>query len=212
MIRIIPVLFALLFAFTASGQKPFTEGVIVYNVKLESPDHQVYNGTYTYTIKGAELRKELHLTNGFEDIVLINGGANTSYSLHTINGTKYAIQLNMDDISRRQEKFKGFVTAGEESGNNIGGVKAFKTKVKYRDGSGGDVYYSKDWFATLPATFERFPEARFIPLSYSYKDDKGITTYFDAAKVDARPVESATFRIPAGYKMISYQEYQQMSK
>lgn len=212
MTRLLPVLFALLFAFTASGQKPFTEGVIIYNVRLESPDHQVYNGTYTYTIKGNELKKELHLTNGFEDVVLINGGANTSYSLHTINGTKYAIQLNMDDIIRRQEKYKGFATSGEQGGNVIGGVKSVKTTVKYKDGSGGEVSYTKDWYATLPATFERFPEARFIPLNYSYKDDKGITTTFDANKVEARPVENATFRIPAGYKMISYQEYQQMSK
>jgi major membrane immunogen (membrane-anchored lipoprotein) len=212
MIRIIPVLFALFLAYTAAAQKPFTEGTIIYKVRLESPDHQVYQGSYTYTIKGNELKKELRLTNGFEDIILINGGSNTTYSLHTINGVKYAIQLSMEDITRRQQKYKGFYTVGEEAGNMVAGLKSYKTKVSYKDGSGGDLYYSKDWYATLPGTFERFPDAKFIPVSYSYADDKGITMSFDADVIEARPVESSLFRIPAGYKMISYKEYQQMSR
>jgi hypothetical protein len=211
--RISSILSALLLSAVASfAQKPFAEGVITYHVRLESPEHKVFTGTYIYTIKGQHLKRELKLNNGFEDVNLVNANDHTSYSLHTINGVKYAIQLNMEDVTRKQAKFAGYSVTGEEANGTLGGVKASRAVMTYKDGSGGEVAYTRDWFVSIPTAFERFPEAHFIPLNYDYVDENGISMRFEALKVDPRPVENAVFRMPAGYKIISYQEYQQLSK
>ncbi len=54
----------MLAGFTATAQKPFTEGVIVYNVELVSPDNTSVKGIYTFSIKDAMIKKELVLENG----------------------------------------------------------------------------------------------------------------------------------------------------
>ena len=38
-----------------------------------------------------------------------------------------------------------------------------------------------------------------------------MTMTFEASKIEAQPVENAVFRIPADYKIISYNEYKEMS-
>lgn len=196
----------------ADAQKPFVEGVIVYKVTLSSPDRKQFKGTYTFTFKETQIRKELKLDNGYQDIELINVGANTVYSLMSSNGKKYAIQLNMSDISKAQERFAGYTMSNEQSNGNVAGCLAHKASLSYRDGSVSEVYYTRDWRPTQSITFERFPDAKFLPLNYSYKDTNGITMHFEADKVSAGPVESALFRIPADYKMISNEEYKQMNR
>src|SRR4051812_3107614 len=76
---------------TVWAQKPFTEGTVVYRVKLESADKKVLKGIYTFTIKGSQIRKELKLNNGYQDIVILNCDNNTVYSIQNRNDKKYAI-------------------------------------------------------------------------------------------------------------------------
>ncbi|MES2703403.1 MAG: hypothetical protein V4649_12230 [Bacteroidota bacterium] len=210
-VTLILVLFCVTIA--ALAQKPFTEGVITYNIKLRSADNQLLTGTYTFTIKADQLRKDLALSNGYRELILINGTDNTYYSLNNVNGTMYAIQHKMADVFKRQEKFKAFAISGEASGSDLNELKTYKAKVKYKTGAEGDVSYTKDWYPCQAFTYERFPDARFLPLSYWYKNEEnGMVMYLDVDKVEAKPVESAIFRIPADYKMITYEESQQLRK
>ena len=195
------------------AQKPFTEGIIVYNVKLESADHREYKGVYTFTFKGPHVKKELKLDNGFSDVVIMDCGVNTVYSLQKRDGKKYAIQLSMSDIVKRQQPFIGFAMSSEESSRkNIAGYAVDKGKVKYKNGSATDIFYSKEWYAPQAVTFERFPDAKFMPMYYAYTDEHGIAMEFEVVSMAMEPVENAVFRIPTEYKMISYDEYKQMSK
>ncbi len=195
------------------AQKPFTEGIIVYNVKLESADHKEYKGVYTFTFKGPHVKKELKLDNGFSDVVIMDCGVNTVYSLQKRDGKKYAIQLSMSDIVKRQQPFTGFAISSEESTRkSIAGYAVEKGKVKYKNGSATEIFYSKEWYPPQAVTFERFPDAKFMPLYYAYTDEHGIAMEFEVVSMDMEPVENAVFRIPTEYKMISYDEYKQMSK
>ena len=196
----------------ARAQKPFTEGVIVFKVTLSSPDRKVFSGTYTFTFKETQIKKELKLDNGYQDIELINVGANTVYSLQNMNGKKYAIQLNISDIAKAQEKFAGYIINNEQGNGSIAGCAAQKGNLTYRDGTVSEIYYTREWRPSQAMTFERFPDAKFLALNFSYKDTNGITMNFAADKVSAGPVESALFRIPADYKMISNEEYKQLTK
>jgi hypothetical protein len=197
----------------AHAQKPFSEGIIVYNVRLQSADQKTYTGLYSFTIKGSQIKKELKLTNGYEEIQVLNCTANQAFSLKSVNGEKYAIQLNMADITKHQAPFIGLSVKNETNNNqNIAGKVTYKATVAYKDGSESEVVYTKEWFPALTVTFDRFPDVRFLPLSFTYKDERGATMQFDAVKVEAQPVENAIFRIPTDFKMIRYEEYQSMRR
>jgi hypothetical protein len=198
----------------AYAQKPFTEGTIIYKVKLLSTDNNEIDGTYTFTFKGDNIRKELKLNNGYEDVVLINANAGTIYSLQSQAGKKYAIELNMADVRKAQERYAGFIMLNEESSRkNIAGCNSiYKGNISYKDGSSAEVYYTKEWFPSQSFTFDRFPSARFFPMTFTYKDENNITMRFEATQFLPGPVESGIFRIPADYKMISNTEYKQLNK
>ena len=211
--RVVVVFLLLLTAAQATAQKPFTEGVIVYNIKLVSAEHKEFKGVYTFTFKGPHVKKELQLENGYSDIVVIDCGTSTVYSLQNRNGKKYAIKLSMADMLKRQEAYAGFKISNEVSDrNNIGGYAVYKGRVKYKNGADADIWYSKDWYPVQPVTFERFPDAKFMPMHYAYTDEHGIAMDFEVKSMEVGPVENAVFRIPADYKMISYEEYRQLSR
>jgi len=200
-------------AAVAMGQKPFTEGTITYKIKLQTPDQKVFAGTYTFTIKDVQIRKELKLDNGYSDIQLLNCSAASVYSLQNRDGKKFAIQLSMSDMQRNQQQYTGFSTNNEQPDKtNIAGYAVQKANVSYKNGGNADVYYTREWKPTQTITFERFPDAKFLPLNFSYKDDKGMSMQFVAEQVAAGPVESAMFRIPGDYKMISNEEYKKLCK
>lgn len=211
--KLFGVLFFLIAGIVCQAQKPFTEGTVVYNVTLSSQANQTFSGTYTFFIKGNLIRKEIKLNNGYQDIVLLNCGNNKVYSLQNKNGKKYAIELSMQELQKRQARFDGFKLANETTdAKKIAGYAIYKANVKYADGSSPEVYYTKEWQPTETITFERFPNARFLPVRFSYTDEHGMTMTFEAQKIDLEPVENSRFRIPADYKMISYKEYKELSE
>jgi len=180
---------------------------------LKSPDGKVYKGDYTFTFKGPHVKKELELDNGFEDVVLIDCGTSKVYSLQNRNSKKFAIQISMEEIVKRQSAFIGFTISDQESSKTeIAGFAVNKGKVSYKDGSAAEIFYSKDWYPLQSISYERFPGAKFLPMSYSYTDEHGISMDFEADKLTLEPVENAVFRIPPEYKMISYEEYKELSK
>lgn len=199
---------------TAHAQKALTEGTVKYKVVFENANHQKFNGMYVFTFKNGNIRKELTLTNGFRDVVIMNTNNNTIYSLHDKNSKRFAIQLSMDETRGRQAKYVGFTTAEQAGGvRDFGTVKGQKVMVTYKDGSHADIYYTKDWYAEKGITYERFPDARFLPLYYTYADDvRGFSMSMEATEVSAAPVENSLFRVPADYRIITNEEYKQLSR
>ena len=200
--------------FKVSAQKTFTEGTLIYKIKIEVPaEHKTINGNYTFTIKNSKIKKVLKLDNGFTDIVLLNCAAGTIYSLQNKNNKKYAIELNMADVKKRQEKFEGFTVSNIERNQlSIAGYAVERAKLSYKDGTSTEVAFTKEWKPTNSIMFERFPEAKFMPMHFSYSDENGATMIFDAQEIAPGPIENAVFRIPADYKMISYQEYKELTR
>ncbi len=206
--------FLLLSVVGAMAQRPFTEGTVKYKVEFKNKVKATFTGTYIFTFKNGFIRKELKLSNGFENVELINTNDNTVYSLRSNNGRRYAIQLSMDEMSSRQEPYKGFTMLEDPDKEKvIAGKKAMKTVLVYKNGSKANLYVSLDWYPDKTITYERFPDARFLPLEYTYSDDvKGFTMHMVAESVSQSPVENAIFRIPADYKMISNEEYKLLSQ
>lgn len=205
------LLLFLLPALALRAQKVLTEGFINYKIKLESPDSRTFTGTYTFTFKGTQLRKDLQLSNGYRHVIILNSTTNIIYSLQNRNGKKYAVELAMDDVMKKQEKYTRFSVTDEQlRSDSVAGCVAYKGIIRYKDGSSADLCYTKEWYPPISVTYNRYPDAQFMPLVFSYKDEDGVVMHFEADKIESGPVENANFRIPSDYTIISNAQYKQM--
>jgi hypothetical protein len=158
------------------------------------------------------VRKELVMDNGYRDITLINGNKNTVYTLQERDRKKYAIQLNMeDDLLKKQKRFKDFRILREEKlPKQQAGQTVYRTILMYKDSTTTDIVCNKEWKPDLPYTWNRFPDATFMPLTFSYKEENGVSMVFTAEKMEASPVLTSMFSIPQDYKIITNKEYRQL--
>jgi hypothetical protein len=201
---------------TAAGQQAFQEGTIVYAVRIgpvaSGGGFTEHAGTYTITVKGASIRKELKMNSGYRNVIIQNNNTGAIYSLQPAAGQNYAIQLRMEDIRERQQPYEGFVQKEEEGPMTIAGQPCQKAAVSYKDGSTASLYYTKAWTSPDPSLFDRFPGIRFIPLAFEYRNEEGIKMHFAAERIESRPVDSALFRVPPDYKIITNAEYKSLSR
>ncbi len=206
---------ALLMAFYvhAKAQQQFVEGRIKYAVSIgpvsDSAGFTEHAGTYTLIIKGNQVRKELVMNSGYQNILLVNNNAGSAYSLVSNGGQHYAIQLTVQDLKERQKRYEGFNQKNLPGNMTIAGWPAEKSLITYKDGSASSLYYTSSWQVSDPGVFDRFPGIKDVPLSFEYRNEEGITMHFQAETLEAVPVESASFRVPADYKIISNAEYKQ---
>jgi hypothetical protein len=202
--------------FVATGrlcvaQNALTEGTVRYNLKLVDKDAQEFAGTFLLTVKNGWVRKDITLSNGFSYLLIIDCMSNKAYSLKTVNGVGYAIQIAMAELYAKQKPFDGFVLANNTTdAGNIGGQAATKGIVTYTDGSTSSLHYTTAWYLEKGIAFERFPAARFLPLEYTYSDEAGSRMYLKAESVSAAPVEESMFKIPNSYIMISSAEFKKL--
>lgn len=201
----------LLFFMAAIAQKPFTEGVIVYKVTIESPTASTarVSGTYICTIKDQQIKKEIKMNNGYQDVLIFNYGKKTVYSLQVKGDKKYAIQLKMDDFTKKQDKYRDFKLQDKEGVKKIAGIPAREAAITYPDSTLADLYYTPEWYPTQSIIFEHLPDTKVFPLEFTYDAQKG-RMHFQAESIMTKPVENSVFHIPADYKMISYDEYLQL--
>lgn len=201
----------LLLYIAATAQKPLTEGVIVYKVTIESPAKGArVSGTYTCTIKDQQIKKEIKMNNGYQDVLLFNYGKKTAYSLQVKGDKKYAIQLKIDDFMKKQDKYRDFKLQDREGETKkIAGFTAKEATITYPDSTLADLYYTPDWYPTQSIIFEHLPGIEVLPLEFTYDSKKG-AMHFLAESVMSKPVENSTFHIPSDFKIISYDEYLQL--
>jgi hypothetical protein len=206
---------ALLFCLPAIGfaQTYFVEGRAVYSIFVNGPgaqDGADHYGTYTIIIKGSLVRKEITMNNGFQNILIYDRSANSALSIQA--DKQLAIQLDPNDLKQKLNEFEGFRLIDQDGTGSINGLPGNKARVVYKDGSSVDILYSRQWTLKEPWIFDRFPGITYFPLSFDYKNEEGIAMRFKAEKIEAGPVESALFRIPSEYKIISHAEYRKLNK
>ena len=200
----------------ATAQSAFVEGTITYAVSIGpvagGAGFTEHAGTYIITVKGAGVRKELRMNSGYQNVILQNSNTGMAYSLQHAAGQNYAIQLSLADLRERQKPYEGFVQNEADGTVTIAGQKCQKATVTYKDGNTSLLYYTTAWTTPNATLFDRFPGIRFIPLTFEYRNEEGITMHFAAERIEAQPVESAFFRVPPDYKVMSYAEYKALSR
>jgi hypothetical protein len=194
----------------ARAQKPFTEGRIVYKVKVTGAGGKVVSGTYVFTFKENNLRKELNLPD-YQEVTLVNTAKGTAYALRTLRDKKFAIQLSLDDIHESQARYSGFRETDRQGKlKKIAGLSGTRATIVYSDGTESDIYLSREWYPEITYTYEQFPAVHFLPLSFTYKSAEGPVMEFVADEVTASNVDNSAFVIPQDYKLVSNSEYKKL--
>lgn len=199
--------------YTAFAQKQFEEGVLTYDVSIDPAGDgegiAQYKGTYTITVKGKQIRKELLMDNGYQNTMLFtkNGG----YILRNLGKKKLAIQMDEKRIDKRRDEHTDFILREDKGTKTIGGIVGEKHTVIYKDGSKLEIYCSPEW---IPGedVFDKFPGIKMLPLSYMHKNDDGTTMSFRLRKLEVKLLENNSFSIPEDYKIMTHAEYEQLNK
>lgn len=214
------LILCLIICYHISGaQEKFTEGIITYNItitgKVPTPANEpalteTKSGTLTISIKGDNVRKDIKLQDGYTHSQISNYATEKEIILQTINTTRYAIEINLDD---QRKKNAAYLNAQQETGSGkktIAGQNATESTLKYKNGSAINLYYISSYDLKHPELFEQFPQLKGIPAIYDIPMSNGFTTHFELSSILAEPVANATFRIPEGYRIISRKEYDKL--
>lgn len=197
------------------AQQQLVEGELVYSVSIRkggANEPFTKAGTYSIFLKGSTVRKHMNLHTGYNNTIIINNSDGSVYSLKESAANKFAIQLSLQELQIREKPFQDFTLTNTDGHVTIAGFKAQKGNVRYKDGSQFPIAYTPDFSISQPYVFNHLPGISVVPLFFEIANENGTTMRFEAEKVAARPVESSLFKIPAEYKIISNEEYRQISR
>ncbi len=214
--RLFAVLYLLVLPACVFAQQLFAEGLIVYKVTLEKPansdnDGKEYSGTYTLTIKGKQVRKDLKLDNGFNITILYDGDKHITYTMRNTGDKKYAVQLDNEQLKKEYGRFENFTLTPTGQKEKIAGNEGIKGVIVYPDKTSIDIIYSEKWRPDV-FVYERFPGIKVLPLAFTVETGKGIILHFRVKKIESTLVENSNFKIPEEYKIISHAEYEELNK
>lgn len=205
--------FLLLFN-NANAQRAFAEGTINYDISIDPPANQEglvqYKGSYSIVVKGPFVKETLTLENGYVTTLLYNYRDSTAYSLKKLSNKNYAIQLDLKTMQNRRKKYEGYTLKQLKATKEIAGQTVNEAIVTYKNGNTSTIAYNID-LAPGQVIFDNYPGIQYMLLSFTNYNDDGTAIHFTAKSIDETPVESAVFRIPSGYKIISNAEYLQFT-
>lgn len=201
-------------SFRTSAQEIFVEGTIQYKVATAVPGTTTPKpiGTYIITVKGNMIRKEFVLDNGYKNTLIYNGNTSTYYSLKSTPAKNYAIQLNFADLKSQYKKYEDFKIEESKNMVTIAGFSCVKAVVTYTNKTTSNVSICKQFSPSDAFVFEQFPGIKYIPLYFEYTNEQGGNILFTAEKFEKTPVETALFRVPGDYKIITNEEYKLLNK
>ena len=73
------------------AQKIFSEGILKYDVFINNEDKP--SGLYVISVKGGNIKRELAMNNGFNNITIYTVKNGKTLSLNLNDGNKYALEM-----------------------------------------------------------------------------------------------------------------------
>ncbi len=201
----------LLVSFSTVAQRTFTEGVLVYNMGVETGSGQpkmadMFDGaTTTVYLKGNLSRTELVSGLG-KQATIHNAARGNSTILKDYSGQKLMITMTSADWESSIKKYDGitFEPTGETA--TISGYKCQKVIGKLNNGPNFIVWYTPDIKVaniSYDVQFKNLPG-----LAVQYEMISGAMKFkFTLAKISFESVPTSRFDIPtSGYRVMTYQE------
>jgi len=201
------------------AQKLLSEGVITYKITIsgnvptpanEPSVTETKSGTVTISIKGSNIRQDLRLEDGYLHSQISNYATDKEIILQSINNLKYAIEINIKDKEQQNGIYYNAALTNNKETKSFAGFNATAAVITYKNGTTLPLFLVPDYYISYPAIFDRFPELKAIPAAYDLKMANGFTMHFELTGLKETPVESALFRVPVGYRIISQKEYEKL--
>ena len=211
----------LIFLLSVSGfsfaQKTISEGILVYDIVIQTGNKEpqtadaLDGGTVTVYIKGGQSRSDMVSALGKETTIHESKTGN-SVILKEYSGQKLMITLTKEnwEVKNRSYNDINFELANETT--TIAGYTCKKAFAKMPGGKSFTVYYAPDLLMAnkeYNATFRNLPG-----LAMQYEYESGTMKYkYTLSKINFEPVAASKFDFPkAGYRIMTYEENQQMRK
>jgi GLPGLI family protein len=195
----------------AGAQKTFSEGVITYDISVQTGSASpgladMFHGAKAVLyLRGNLSRSELNSALG-STVTIFDHRAGNGVVLREFGSQKLLIRMNQANWDDKNSKYEGisFKPTGERK--TIAGYPCEKANAVLRDGSTFTVYYSKE---LVPENSFYEPQFAELPgMAMEYESRQGdLTVRYSASKVSFDPVPMQRFEIPkTGYRELTYEE------
>lgn len=199
------------------AQRIFSQGLILYDVKVEEPvnahskqDDPFSGSKMELMVTDKMTRMDLLLGTG-DRVVYSNIADTTAVALINRGPDKYLIRMSKSEVEKELENYKDMDFQDAHASRQIAGFNCHKAVGKTRDGNTITVYYATDLVPESPAYFPDFPRLKGVPLQFETKSG-GLKMTMTATQVDLSPLPVSQFDIPtSGYKEITQTEIQDMT-
>lgn len=202
---------SLLFSFPSAAQKTFSEGVLVYNMTVETGSGQpkmadMFDGaTTTVYLKGNMSKMELVSGLGKEATIHNASKGNTTI-LKEYSGQKLMITMTPAEWEESNKKFDDIAFEPTSETAAISGYKCRKVVAKSQNGTSFTVWYTPDVKVANISYDVQFKNLPGLAVQYEMTS-RGMTLKFTLAKLSFESVPTSRFDIPtSGYRVMTYQE------
>ena len=196
---------------SATAQKSFTEGTLVYNMSVETGSGEpkiadMFDGaTTTIYLKGTMSRTELVSSLGSE-ATIYNASTGSGVILKDYSGQKLMITLTAQNWTQNNSKYEGIVFENTSNTENIAGFSCKKAIAKLKNGESFTVYYTSEVNVANKSYDSQFKTLSGLPVQYEMQSGK-MMLKFTLASISYNPVSSSKFEIPkSGYRVLTYDE------
>lgn len=203
------------FLHPALAQQQFSDGEVVYSVKIDPPAGQAANtnfegSTLVYSFKNYLFRSDIHIGQTTY-INIHNSRTHSAVVLIDAGSNKYLIHMNEAQLKEEDARFQG-VTFSDAGGiKEIAGYNCKKAMGKLKDGSEFTVYYAPDLVPENKDYSDRFTGLKGLPLEFTMTTRNDMKMTMTATKVTIAPQPGAKFNTPdSGYRLLTYNELQNM--
>lgn len=209
----------LLINMPVTAQQPFSDGEIIYSVKVDLPPggspqaaNAFQNSRLIFTFKNYLFRSDMSL--GKTTYVTIhNSRDHSAVSLIDAGPEKYLIRMNAEDWAKETADYKGLTFTNVSGSMEIAGYKCQKAVGKMKDGNTFTVYYAPQLIPENSTYSERFEGLKGLPLSFETNTPQGIKMTMTATSVNISQQPSSKFDTPSGgYREITYAELENLRK
>lgn len=210
--KFLPIIcFLILLTLGANAQKVLSEGVLVYNMSVETGSGEpkmadMFDGaTTTVYLKGDLSRVELVSGLGRE-ATIHNAKTGTAVTLKEYSGQKLMTTITAAEWDANNEKYDGIQFENTGKTATIAGYNCKEAIARLANGTSFVVYYTTD---VKVANISYDPQFKNLPgLAVQYEMTSGKMKFkFTLAKISFENVPASKFEIPtSGYRIRSYSE------
>lgn len=198
-------------SFSAPAQQVFAEGVLVYNISVETGSGQpkmadMFDGATT-TVYLKENLSRVELVSGLgKEATIHDTNKGTATILKDYSGQKLMITLTADDWKTNNKKFDNIRYGNPTDTATIAGYRCRKVTASLGNGRNFTVWYTPDVKVENISYDEQFRNLPGLPVQYEMVANNMKFKYV-LSQISFENISSARFEIPtSGYRVMTYQD------